>query len=227
MKILVGVTGGIAAYKMCELVSLAVKAGHDVRVVMTANATRFVGPISLEALSGNPVLLDTFAGAPLPGSTSAIDHISWAKWPDAVLVAPLSANTLGKLACGLADDALTTVLMAVPDPTPIVLAPASSRSSLADRFADWRPGMMRTLAGPDRREKGKFAICLGFSATSGDMSPSYSKPTWRLSSAATARLRCLPQSRTCWTRIHRSRVLAAMAPHAHSTTRLDVSTPPA
>ncbi len=124
MKILLGVTGGIAAYKACELVSLAVKAGHEVRVVMSANATRFVGPVTFEALSGNPVLLDTFAGAPLPGSTSAIDHISWAKWADVAIVAPLSANTLGKLACGLADDALTTVLLAIPTRTPVVLAPA-------------------------------------------------------------------------------------------------------
>ncbi len=124
MRILLGVSGGIAAYKACEMVSLAVKAGHEVRVVLTANATRFVGPLSFEALSGNPVLLDTFAGAPLPGSTSAIDHISWAKWAQVAIVAPLSANTLGKLACGLADDALTTVLMALPAGVPVVLAPA-------------------------------------------------------------------------------------------------------
>ena len=124
MNILLGVTGGIAAYKAGEFTSLAVKAGHAVRVLMTENATRFVGPVTFEALSGNPVMLDTYAGAPLPGSTSAVDHIAWAKWPDVVLVAPLSANTLGKLACGLADDALTTVLMAVPARTPVVLAPA-------------------------------------------------------------------------------------------------------
>ena len=124
MNVLLGVTGGIAAYRACEFVSLAVKAGHTVRVVQTANATRFVGPLTFEALSGNPVLLDTFAGAPLPGSTSAIDHISWAKWADVALVAPLSANTLGKLACGLADDALTTVLLALRPEVPVLLAPA-------------------------------------------------------------------------------------------------------
>jgi phosphopantothenoylcysteine decarboxylase/phosphopantothenate--cysteine ligase len=124
MNILLGVTGGIAAYKACELTSLAVKAGHAVRVVMTANATRFVGPITFEALSGNPVLLDTFAGAALPGSTSAIDHVSWARWADTAVVAPLTANTLGKIACGLADDALTTVLLAMPPTTPVLLAPA-------------------------------------------------------------------------------------------------------
>jgi len=120
MKILLGVTGGIAAYKACELVSLAVKAGHEVRVCMSSNAERFVGAVSLEALSGQPVLTDTFDGA----TSGAIDHIEWAKWADSVCVAPLTANVLGKLACGIADDALTTVLMAIPRGTPILLAPA-------------------------------------------------------------------------------------------------------
>ncbi|MEE2751013.1 MAG: flavoprotein [Myxococcota bacterium] len=120
MKILLGITGGIAAYKACELTSLAIKAGHEVRVCMSPNAERFVGALSLEALSGHPVLTDTFQGA----AEGAIDHIEWAKWADAVCVAPLTANVLGKLACGIADDALTTVLMAIPRRTPIVLAPA-------------------------------------------------------------------------------------------------------
>jgi len=145
MKLLLGVTGGIAAYKACELTSLAVKAGHDVRVMLTPNATRFVGALTFEALSGNPVLVDTFAGAPLPGSTSAIDHISWAKWPDAVLVAPLSANTLGRLACGLADDAVTTVLMAVPGATPIVLAPAMNTAMWDHPVVRRNLGWLRAL----------------------------------------------------------------------------------
>lgn len=123
-RLLLGVTGGIAAYKACEIASLAMKDGFGVRVAMTANATRFVTPITFEALTGNPVFTDTFAGAPTAGSTSAVDHVAWAKWPTHVLVAPLTANTLGKLACGLADDALTTVLMAVPAAVPIILAPA-------------------------------------------------------------------------------------------------------
>lgn len=116
MNILLGVTGGIAAYRACELVSLAVKAGHAVRVVQTANATRFVGPVTFEALSGRPVMLDTFA--------DALAHIELAKWADVAAVAPASANVLGKLACGLADDALTTVLMALPRGRRCVLAPA-------------------------------------------------------------------------------------------------------
>lgn len=116
MKLLIGVTGGIAAYKSCELVSLAVKAGHEVRVMMTANAKRFVGPTSFEALSAHPVMDDTFS--------DALAHIEWAKWADVVCIAPLSANTLSKLACGLADDALSTVTMAIPRGVPVILGPA-------------------------------------------------------------------------------------------------------
>ena len=116
MKVLLGVTGGIAAYRACEWVSLAVKAGHQVRVVMTSNAQRFVGPVSFEALSGNRVMTDTFA--------DALGHIEWAKWAEVAVVAPASANVIGKLACGIADDALTTTLMALPRGRRIVVAPA-------------------------------------------------------------------------------------------------------
>ena len=116
MNLLLCVTGGIAAYKACELTSSAIKRGHVVRVVMTSSATRFVGPLTFEGLTGNRVMVDTFA--------DAMDHIHWAKWADAAIVAPLTANTLSKLALGLADDALTTVLMALPASKPIVLGPA-------------------------------------------------------------------------------------------------------
>jgi len=116
MKLLLGVSGGIAAYKACELTSQAIKAGHDVRVMMTTNGARFVGPTTFEALTHHAVLTDNF--------TDALAHIEWAKWADVVCVAPLTANTMAKLACGLADDALTTVLMATPRGTPIVLGPA-------------------------------------------------------------------------------------------------------
>ena len=116
MNILLGITGGIAAYKACEFISLAIKADHNVRVMMSNNATQFVGPVTFEGLTGHPVMTDTFL--------DAMAHIEWAKWADVACIAPLSANTLGKLACGLADDALTTVTMAIPSTTPIVLGPA-------------------------------------------------------------------------------------------------------
>lgn len=116
MNLLIGVTGGIAAYKACELCSLAIKAGHRVRVMMTSSATHFVGPVTFGGLTGHEVLVDTF--------TDAMAHIEWAKWADVICIAPLTANTLSKLALGLADDALTTVTMALPVGRPVVLGPA-------------------------------------------------------------------------------------------------------
>ena len=116
MNLLVGVSGGIAAYKACELVSLAVKAGHQVRVAMTANAGRFVGATTFEGLTGRSVFTDTFA--------AAMAHIALAKWADVVCIAPATANVVGKLAMGLGDDLLTTVALALPAGTPVVLGPA-------------------------------------------------------------------------------------------------------
>ena len=137
MKLLLGVTGGIAAYKACELTSLAIKAGHQVRVVMTRNACRFVGPLTFAGLSGESPLVEPDHLAP----AQAMAHIDWAKWPDVACVAPLSANVLGKLAMGLADDALTTVLMALPGSTPVVLAPAMNtemwRHPVVERNRRW------------------------------------------------------------------------------------------
>lgn len=144
-RLLLGVTGGIAAYKACEVASLAVHAGHEVRVMMTENAARFVTPLTFEALTGNSVLTNTFEGARMASAASAVNHISWTKWPDVVLVAPLTANTLGKLACGLADDALTTVLMAVPAATPIILAPAMNTEMWANPVVRRNVGWLRDL----------------------------------------------------------------------------------
>lgn len=116
MNIVLGVTGGIAAYKGCEFCSLSVKAGHQIQVVQSINSQRFVGGITFEGLTGRRVLSDTFE--------SAMDHIEWAKWADIVVVAPLSANSLAKIAHGLCDDLLSTTLCATPQNTPILLCPA-------------------------------------------------------------------------------------------------------
>ncbi len=116
MNLLLGVSGGIAAYKACELASLAVKHGHDVRVIMTANAIRFVGPLTFQGLTGHPPLTDTFS--------DGMAHITLAKWASCVVLAPATANLVAKLAVGLADDALTTTVMAVPGATPVIVAPA-------------------------------------------------------------------------------------------------------
>jgi phosphopantothenoylcysteine decarboxylase/phosphopantothenate--cysteine ligase len=123
MKILLVVTGGIAAYKACEITSTAIKQGNAVRVVMSSAATNFVGAATFEALTGEPVLLSTFGAEAIDGS-AGIDHIEWAKWADVVCVAPATANIIGKLACGIADCAASTVLMAIPIGVPVVIAPA-------------------------------------------------------------------------------------------------------
>ncbi len=117
-RILVGVSGGIAAYKACELVRELKRAGCEVRVVMTAGARAFVTPLTFQALSGAPVrteLLDAEA-------ESGMDHIALARWADHVVVAPATADLMARMAHGHADDLLTTLLLATE--APVTLAPA-------------------------------------------------------------------------------------------------------
>ena len=124
MRLILGVTGGIATYKACEIISQTLKMGGEVRVVMTENATRFVTQLTFEALTGHPVMTSAMDTTVPKDGLTQIEHIEWAKWATVAAVAPLTANSLGKLACGLADDALSTVIMALPAEIPVVLAPA-------------------------------------------------------------------------------------------------------
>lgn len=116
--ILLGITGGIAAYKSCELVRLLKKQGHSVSVVMTDSATEFVSPLTFQALTGNPVLSDTYSGA----SNNGMAHINLTREADAFLIAPATANTIAKIANGLADNLLTTLSAARK--CPLAVAPA-------------------------------------------------------------------------------------------------------
>lgn len=115
-RIVLGVTGGIAAYKACELTRLFKKAGAEVRVVMTENAARFVSPLTFETLSGNQVNTDSFERA------WEIGHIALAKWAELMVIAPATANVMAKISTGICDDLLTTTVMAMP--CPVLLAPA-------------------------------------------------------------------------------------------------------
>ncbi|MDP2807449.1 MAG: bifunctional phosphopantothenoylcysteine decarboxylase/phosphopantothenate--cysteine ligase CoaBC [bacterium] len=117
-KILLGVTGSIAAYKALDLASRLRKKGHQVTAVMTRSACQLVGPASFESLTGNPVALELFPKQ----KPQQIEHISLAQWADLVLIAPATANFLGKAAHGIADDLLTTVALAAT--SPILVAPA-------------------------------------------------------------------------------------------------------
>ncbi|MEG2541845.1 MAG: bifunctional phosphopantothenoylcysteine decarboxylase/phosphopantothenate--cysteine ligase CoaBC [Christensenellaceae bacterium] len=118
INVLLGVTGGIAAYKSAYLTSTLKKLGANVDVIMTNNALNFVTPITFETLSGNPVVTDTFSRE----KPWEVEHIALAKKADVVIVAPATANTLAKMACGIADNMLTTTLLACK--CPIFVAPA-------------------------------------------------------------------------------------------------------
>jgi phosphopantothenoylcysteine decarboxylase/phosphopantothenate--cysteine ligase len=119
--VLLGVTGGIAAYKAAELTRRLRDAGADVRVAMTAAAREFVTPLTFQALSGNPVHTDLLD----PRAEAAMGHIELARWADCVLVAPASADFIARLAHGLADDLLATLCLATD--APVALAPAMNR----------------------------------------------------------------------------------------------------
>ena len=125
VNVVLGVSGGIAAYKTPELVRRLQDIGATVRVVMTPNATRFVSPLSLGAVSHHGVVVDQW-GDPEKGG---VDHIELARWAEVLLIAPATANLIGKLALGLADDALTTYALAHRGK--VMVAPAMNSSMLA------------------------------------------------------------------------------------------------
>ncbi|MBV34701.1 MAG: bifunctional phosphopantothenoylcysteine decarboxylase/phosphopantothenate--cysteine ligase CoaBC [Rickettsiales bacterium] len=126
-KILLGVTGGIAAYKSAELSRLLIKAGAEVRVVMTKGARAFITPMTFQALTGNPVhehLLD-------PDAEAAMGHIELARWADLVLIAPATADVISKLTHGAADDLLMTLCLATA--APVAVAPAMNQQMWANK----------------------------------------------------------------------------------------------
>jgi len=129
-RLLLGVSGGIAAYKAVETARLAIRAGHAVRVIQTPTSRRFVGPATFEGITGAPVLSREFdpdpmrgayPGEPLP-DRAPISHLGLVERAEAYLIAPASANTLAKLAHGLADNLLTTAALAAA--CPVAVAPA-------------------------------------------------------------------------------------------------------
>ncbi len=132
--IVLGVSGGIAAYKSAELLRSLVKKGAVVRVMMTPRACHFVGPLTFEALSGSPVCVDLFDGS----EDAAIRHIEWAGQAEAVVIAPATADFIGKLAAGIADDALSTFMLAVT--SPVLICPSMNTNMYKN------PAVQRNLA---------------------------------------------------------------------------------
>ena len=115
-KILLGITGGIAAYKAVDLASKLTKMGAEVKTVMTANACEFISPITIKSITHQPVITKMF------DINADIEHISLADWADIVVIAPATANIIGKTAAGIADDLLSTTLMATT--APVLFVPA-------------------------------------------------------------------------------------------------------
>ena len=158
-NIILGVTGGIAAYKSAEIVRHLKKSGCSVRVVMTASAEEFITPLTMQALSGNRVsseLLDVEAEA-------AMGHIELAKWADGILIAPATANTLARLSSGRGDDLLSTITLAFDGP--IAFAPAMNQAMWRDHRTqenlDSLIGNGFTICGPDSGEQACGDVGLG------------------------------------------------------------------
>lgn len=136
-RILIGVTGGIAAYKICELVRRLRDLEAEVRVVMTEGATHFVTPTTFQALSGQPVRVSLWDEA----GEAAMGHIELAKWAERVLIAPASADTIARLAHGFADDLLSTVVLATA--APVFIAPAMNQQMWANLAVQANVGTLR------------------------------------------------------------------------------------
>jgi phosphopantothenoylcysteine decarboxylase/phosphopantothenate--cysteine ligase len=117
-KIIVGITGGIAAYKACDIVRRLKKLGAQIIVVMTENAKKFITPLTLETLSGNEVVTEMFPERRFVG----VRHVDLAGWADLILIAPATANLVGKIRSGIADDILTTIV--ISSKAPVLIAPA-------------------------------------------------------------------------------------------------------
>lgn len=119
-KILLGVTGGIAAYKAADITGALIKNGHEVQVVMTEAAKKFITPLTLSTLSRNPVYDDASEWT----ADGVIKHITLAKWADLLVIAPATANTIAKIASGTADNLLTSIALALPITTRFIICPA-------------------------------------------------------------------------------------------------------
>ena len=132
-KIIVGVTGGIAAYKACYLVRELIQRGAEVRVVMTPSALEFVAPLTFSSLTGNKVIVNTFPVSQSDGCDVNTWHIDYGIWADLMVIAPATINTIAKIAYGFADNALTTLVTALR--CPLVIAPAADVDMYTNRIA--------------------------------------------------------------------------------------------
>ncbi len=132
-KIILGVTGGIAAYKSCQVIRTLVNRGAEVRVVMTPSALEFITPLTLSTLSGNPVIVNIFPADQSNGVDLKTWHIEYALWADLMIIAPCTTNTIAKMVHGFCDNALTTVVAALR--CPLIVAPAADMDMYQNKVA--------------------------------------------------------------------------------------------
>lgn len=142
-QVLVAVTGGIACYKACTLVSRLSQNGATVRVMMTESAKQFVTPLTFQSLSNQPVHSSLWEAIDRPDA----QHIGLARWCDMVIIAPATANILAKAATGICDDLVSTVLCAVPQTTPVVFAPAMNADMWANPVTQRNVQTVKDLLG--------------------------------------------------------------------------------
>lgn len=149
-KVVVAVTGGIAAYKTATLVSRLAQAGATVRVAMTEAATHFITPLTLQSLSGHEVITSIWQVVDRPDS----QHIGLARWADLVIIAPASTDIIAKIAAGICDDPVSLMVVALPKTTPVLLAPAMNEqmweSPVTQRNIATVTGLLKhQLVGPE------------------------------------------------------------------------------
>ena len=117
-RVVLGICGGIAAFKAAHIASLLRQRGAEVKCIMTEHATKLITPLTMREISGNPVAVSMFGDTP----EFNVEHIALARWADIFVIAPATANILGKVACGIADDMLSTTIMATK--APVLFVPA-------------------------------------------------------------------------------------------------------
>ena len=158
-KVIVGMTGGIACYKVPYLVRALIKAGAEVRVIMTDHATKFVTPMTLAATSRNPVYTDMWAER----DEIATRHIELARWADLLVIAPATANFMGKVASGVSDDLLTTIVCATPAPVMVVAAmnPGMWHNPITQRNARTLTDLGYIFVGPAEGEMAEKQFGVG------------------------------------------------------------------
>ncbi len=146
VRVVLGVTGGIAAFRAADLVSVLRERGAETRVAMTRAATHFVTPLTFAALTGHSVLQDELDSA----SDGTIPHIEWARWAQVVVVAPATADFLARLANGFGEDPLGCMLLALDASVPVVLAPAMNTKMWENPLVQANLAKLAEVAGPTR-----------------------------------------------------------------------------